>query len=56
MAEGIEMHPAPVFAIEVEDLPELETEVSISGSSQQQEVGGVICMAIAAGVAIYICV
>lgn len=27
----------------VEDLPELETEVAISGSVKQQEVGGVCC-------------
>ena len=39
--------------IEVEDLPELDTEVSVSGSSKQQEVGGVVCVGIAAGVAIY---
>jgi len=50
------MHPAPEhLAIEVEDLPELETEVSISGSYQQQETGGIICIGIAAGLAIYIC-
>jgi hypothetical protein len=39
--------------IEIEDLPELDTEVSISGSSRQQEVGGVVCLGIAAGIAIY---
>ena len=39
--------------LEVEELPELETEVAISGSIRQQEVGGVACMAIAAGIAIY---
>jgi hypothetical protein len=39
--------------ISVEELPELETEVSISGSVKQQEVGGVICLGVAAGIAIY---
>jgi hypothetical protein len=37
----------------VEDLPDLDTEVAISGSVKQQEVGGTICLGIAAGVAIY---
>jgi hypothetical protein len=37
----------------VEDLPELETEVAISGSVKQQEVGGLGCLGIAAGIAIY---
>lgn len=37
----------------VEDLPELETEVAISGSSKQQEVGGGVCFGIAAGIALY---
>ena len=40
--------------MEVEELPELETEVSISGSAKQQEVGGGICLGIAAGIAVYI--
>ena len=39
--------------LEVEELPELETEVAISGSCQQQEVGGAICLTVAAGLAIY---
>jgi hypothetical protein len=38
----------------VEDLPELETEVAISGSVKQQEVGGMVCVGIAAGVALYL--
>lgn len=38
--------------IMVEELPELETEVAISGSVKQQEVGGVVCLGIAAGVAV----
>jgi hypothetical protein len=37
----------------VEELPELETEVAITGSVKQQEVGGGVCMGIAAGIAIY---
>ena len=42
------------FNIVVEELPELETEVGIAGSVKQQEVGAVICLGIAAGIAIYI--
>lgn len=38
----------------VEELPELETEVAISGSAKQQEVGGAVCIGIAAGVALYL--
>lgn len=40
--------------ITVEELPELETEVGIAGSVKQQEVGSIICLGIAAGVAVYI--
>ena len=40
--------------LEVEELPELETEVAISGSCKQQEVGGVVCIGVAAGIAVYI--
>jgi hypothetical protein len=40
--------------LEVEELPELQTEVAISGSVKQQEVGGAVCLGIAAGIAIYI--
>jgi len=40
--------------LEVESLPELETLVSISGSPKQQEVGGLICLGIAAGIAVYV--
>ncbi len=39
---------------DVEELPELETEVAISGSCRQQEVGGAVCLMIAAGIAIYV--
>lgn len=42
------------FLIVVEELPELETEVGIAGSVKQQEVGGVICLSVAAGVAVYL--
>jgi hypothetical protein len=38
----------------VEELPELETEVRVSGSCKQQEVGSVICFGVAAGIAIYV--
>lgn len=38
----------------VEELPELETEVGIAGSVKQQEVGAILCLGIAAGIAIYI--
>ena len=37
----------------VEELPELQTEVAISGSVKQQEVGGLICLGVAAGIAVY---
>jgi hypothetical protein len=37
----------------VEDLPELETEVAISGSVKQQEVAGALCLTVAAGIALY---
>jgi hypothetical protein len=37
----------------VEDLPELETEVAVAGSTKQQEVGGFACLGVAAGIAIY---
>jgi hypothetical protein len=39
--------------IAVEELPELETEVAISGAVKQQEVGGGICLGVAAGIALY---
>jgi len=38
----------------VEELPEIETEVAISGSVKQQEVGGGVCFGIAAGIALYL--
>jgi hypothetical protein len=41
------------FRMAVEELPELQTEVAISGSVKQQEVGGMICLGIAAGIAVY---
>ncbi len=40
--------------LELEDLPELETQVAISGSAKQQEVGGGVCLMMAAGMAIYV--
>ena len=40
--------------ITVEELPELETEVALAGSVKQQEVGAIICLGVAAGIAIYL--
>ena len=40
--------------LEVERLPELETQVAITGTCKQQEVGGAICLGIAAGIALYV--
>ena len=39
--------------MEVEELPELDTSVAISGSVKQQEVGGGICLTVAAAIAVY---
>lgn len=39
--------------VRIEDLPELETEVAVSGCTKHQEVGGGICIGIAAGIAVY---
>ncbi|MFN3944110.1 MAG: hypothetical protein ACK4K7_04180 [Allosphingosinicella sp.] len=39
--------------LEVDELPELETKVGVSGSSKQQEVGGAVCIGIICGVIIY---
>jgi hypothetical protein len=39
--------------MEVEELPELDTAVAISGSVKQQEVGGGLCLTIAAAIAVY---
>jgi hypothetical protein len=38
---------------DVAELPELATEVAISGAVKQQEVGGGVCLGIAVGIAIY---
>lgn len=38
----------------VEELPELDTGVAISGSVRHQEVGGALCLSVAAGIALYI--
>jgi hypothetical protein len=35
---------------EVEQLPELSTEVAIAGSVTQPEVGGAVCLCVAAGI------
>ncbi|MGE0178743.1 MAG: hypothetical protein AB7O91_02845 [Sphingomonas sp.] len=39
--------------LDVADLPELATEVALSGAVKQQEVGGGVCLGVAAGIAIY---
>ena len=39
--------------LNVADLPELATEVALSGAVKQQEVGGGACLAVAAGIALY---
>jgi hypothetical protein len=39
--------------MEVEELPELDTAVAISGSVKQQEVGGGFCLSVAAAIAVY---
>jgi hypothetical protein len=41
------------FRLEVEELPELETCVGISGSTQREEVGGPACVGIIAGIMVY---
>ncbi len=38
---------------DVEALPELDTAVAISGAQHRQEVGGGVCLSIAAGIALY---
>jgi hypothetical protein len=38
---------------DVAELPELATPVALSGAVKQQEVGGAVCLSIAAGIAIY---
>ena len=48
------VHSLETLQLEVENLPELETQVALSGSTKQQEVGGGLCLGIAAGIAVYI--
>jgi len=52
--EGSKMTTRETIRMKVQELPELDTGVAISGSSRQQEVGGGFCLGVAAGVAIYI--
>jgi hypothetical protein len=53
--KGSNMNPTrDKIRLDVEKLPELETEVAISGSCKQQEVGGIFCLGLAAGIAIYV--
>jgi hypothetical protein len=42
------------FRFEVDELPELQTEVAIAGSTKQQEVGGPACLGVAAGIALWL--
>ncbi len=46
-------HSTETLRLDVDTLPELDTEVAIAGSTKQQEVGGGICIGIAAGIAVY---
>lgn len=39
--------------LKVEELPELDTSVGISGSTKQNEVAGPACFGILAGIVIY---
>lgn len=41
---------------DVETLPELDTEVALAGSAKQQEVGGMCCLGVAAGIALYMAI
>ncbi|HET9426856.1 MAG TPA: hypothetical protein VFO69_00705 [Allosphingosinicella sp.] len=47
-------HSRKTLRLDVDALPELDTKVAVSGSTRQQEVGGGICLGIAAGIAVYI--
>ena len=47
------IHSSETIRLDVDTLPELDTEVAISGSTKQQEVGGGVCLGIAAGIAVY---
>ena len=48
------LHSYQSVRLDVDKLPELDTKVAISGSSKQQEVGGGLCLGIAAGIAVYL--
>jgi hypothetical protein len=45
---------ASTVRVDVERLPELDTCVALSASRKRQEVGGVICLGLAGGIAIYV--
>lgn len=45
--------PFESIRLDVAELPELATEVAISGTEKQQEVGGAACLLVAAGIAVY---
>ena len=44
------IHSSETIRLDVDTLPELDTEVAISGSTKQQEVGGGVCLGLAAGI------
>ena len=48
------MNVTNAMTLNVDELPELETEVAIAGCAKQQEVGGGFCLGLAAGIAVYI--
>ena len=48
MSTEFELHASDEHALQ-----ELGTAVAISGSPKQQEVGGAICLGIAAGIIVY---
>lgn len=38
--------------LDVDELPELATQVAIAGTSKQQEVGGLVCLGVLAGIVV----
>lgn len=42
------------MAIDIDDLPELDTPIGIAGSNLRQEVGGSVCFSIAVAVAVFV--
>lgn len=46
-------HTEETIRFDVDELPELDTNVGIAGTARQQEVGGPACIGFLAGLAIY---